>query len=172
MALNVDGAQQLEFDVWTVQGEEKHFAFLKDNFCFSTVSGLFSFGCVIRFLGKRLKWRPSSFDARRRHFMFLFPLFWRWNWWKGPSICLERLLFQLKEFRSFWSQKKWHAQSKWIKFDFNSLEYSNESNIQVPCSWKGADSRDLLEIFEVGRWRGGKGVWRFSPKTRRSSEKK
>ena len=43
MALNVDGAQQLEFDVWTVQGEEKHFAFLKDNFCFSTVSGLFSF---------------------------------------------------------------------------------------------------------------------------------
>ena len=105
MALNVDGAQQLEFDVWTVQGEEKHFAFLKDNFCFSTVSGLFSFGCVIRFLGKSLKWRPSSFDARRRHFMFLFPLFWLWNWWKGPSICLERLLFQLKEFRSFWSQK-------------------------------------------------------------------
>ena len=30
MALNVAGAQQLEFDVWTVQGEEKHLAFLKD----------------------------------------------------------------------------------------------------------------------------------------------
>ena len=43
MALNVDGAQQLEFDVLTEQGEEKHFAFLKDNLCFSTVSGLFSF---------------------------------------------------------------------------------------------------------------------------------